>query len=74
MSFKPGDRVRATRGQSRTDGTVKRVIPGEQIPLQSGEVIVRDPTIVVEWDHIPGATTAAQRTNSAPAGALERAP
>jgi hypothetical protein len=42
--------------------------------MVSGENVVGPAMVVVEWDHIPGAQTAAQRVSEVPADALERVP
>lgn len=72
MDLRAGDRVRGIRGQSGGAGTVRQVKLGRRLPMLSGESVMSEDVVVVEWDHIPGAQTAPQRTNEVPASALER--
>ena len=74
MSFRPGERVRGVRGQSNGEGTVRRVIATPPLRGLNGEIIPQDAMVHVEWDNIPGARTAAQRTHAAPESTLERVP
>lgn len=71
MSFKVGNRVRGVRGTSSVEGTVVGVDPARRLPTLGGEAFIES-QVHVEWDHIPGATTAAERTSNASEGTLER--